>query len=159
MGGGGGRGGRQRQPSVLPCTFLASSESLAAFKNFTEEERGAPGRRLRSRCAARGVGCRPSPAGVDAVRPFGSGPALERLAWSLSLRRLLCLQACSGPSGSPSTLAPQDLRGALGGGERMQQFASRVPPPPGRPPRPPTPFLPPLWVPFLPSPPLRARKS
>lgn len=69
MGGGRGRGGGQRQPSVLPGTFLASSESLAAFKNFTEEEKAAPGRRLRSRRGARGVGCRQSPLGLTRCVP------------------------------------------------------------------------------------------
>ena len=69
----GWREGRQRQPSVLPGTFLASSESLA-FKNFTEEKSVAPGRRLRSRCAARGVGSRHSPAGADAGVPSAPVP-------------------------------------------------------------------------------------
>lgn len=107
-GGAGWRVGGQRQPSVLPGTFFASSKSLAAFKNFTEEERAAPGQRLRSRRTAKGVGCRQSGSGVDAVAPFGSCPALKRL------RRLLCLQAYSGPSGSLSKLTPQDLRGGAG---------------------------------------------
>lgn len=74
-GGVGVEGRRTKAVLVLPDTFLASSESPVAFRNFTEEERAAPGRRLRSRRSATGVGCRWAGAGV--VRPLSFCMALE----------------------------------------------------------------------------------
>lgn len=44
-------------------------------------------------------------------------------------RRLLCLQACSGPSGSPSRLAPRDLGGGAGRWKANATVWTRVPPP------------------------------
>lgn len=156
-GGGGGRGwrgGGQRQQSVLPALSLAFSESLAAFKNFTEEERAAPGRRLRSRGAATGVGCRQSLAGVDAVRLFSSCPALERLARLLSLRGFLYRQASSGPSASPSTLAPRNLRRGAGRWKANATVCKSGPAPAGPASLPShlLPPSPPLFFSLLPSP-------
>lgn len=76
-------GRRTKAALVLPDTFLASFESPAAFRNFTEEKRAAPGRRLRSRRSATGVGCRWAGAGV--VCPLSFCMALEWLAQSFPL--------------------------------------------------------------------------
>lgn len=118
---------RKTKAIVSPTPYFArflriSSSFFLFFFKLHQRGKSSSGRLLGSRCAARGVGCLQSPTRADVGRPFGSCPSLERLSRSLSLCCLLCLQASSGPSGSPSTLAPWALRGVLGHREQSNSL-------------------------------------